>query len=147
MESNRETIKLSVVIPVYNEAGSVKSVIEGLKNELNRLAGQLAIEYEIIAVNDGSTDKSGKTLKSISEIKVIEHPYNKGYGASLKTGAKKAVFEWLLFFDSDGQHKPEYIKELLKFTDNYDMIIGERRGYKGPFWRQPGKRILHLIAE
>lgn len=135
-------MKLSVIIPVYNEEETVGQVIAGLKEELNKIG----LEYEIIAVNDGSTDKSKEILEKISGLRLINHPYNKGNGASVKTGAKNAKFDWLLTFDADGQHKPEYIKEFIKYSDQYDMITGWRQGYKGPFIRQPGKKMLHLIA-
>ncbi len=142
METNGEKIKLSVIIPVYNEEEIVAQVINNLKNELSKLD----LKYEIIAVNDGSSDKSKEVLENIREIELIDHPYNKGYGASLKTGARNAKFDRLLFFDGDGQHKPEYIKEFLKYADEYDTIIGWRQGYQGPAIRQPGKKLLHLIA-
>jgi len=137
-----KSMKLSVIIPVYNEEETVGQVIAGLKEELNKIG----LEYEIIAVNDGSTDKSKEILEKISGLRLINHPYNKGNGASVKTGAKNAKFDWLLTFDADGQHKPEYIKEFIKYSDQYDMITGWRQGYKGPFIRQPGKKMLHLIA-
>jgi glycosyltransferase involved in cell wall biosynthesis len=142
METDSEKIRLSTIIPVYNEEETITRVVNGLKNELSKLD----LEYEIIAVNDGSSDKSKEILENIKEIKLISHPYNKGYGASLKTGARNAKFDWLLFFDGDGQHKPERIKEFLKYTDEYDAIIGWRQGYQGPALRQPGKKLLHLIA-
>jgi glycosyltransferase involved in cell wall biosynthesis len=142
METNSEKPKLSVIIPAYNEAESITGVINGLKKELDLLG----LEYEIIAVNDGSSDKSKGILEKVAGIKLINHPYNKGYGASLKTGAKNAKFGWLLFFDADGQHRPEYIKEFLKYTDEYDMIVGWRQGYQGPAVRQPGKKLLCLVA-
>jgi len=135
-------MEISIIIPVYNEEKTIASVINGLKKELNNLA----LKHEIIAVNDGSFDRSGEILKSVSEIKIINHPYNKGYGASLKTGARNAKFDWLLFYDADGQHNPEYIKNFLQYTDEYDMITGERRGYQGPIMRQPGKKLLCLVA-
>ncbi len=116
--------------------------MNGVKNETEKLG----VEYEIIAVNDASTDGSKEILENIPWVKVINHPYNKGYGASLKIGARHSQYEWLLFFDGDGQHKPEYIKEFIKYADQYDMIIGSRQGYKGPFWRQPGKKLIHLFA-
>jgi len=136
-------VKLSIIIPVYNEVESVKKVIDDLKKEV---AGLPNFEYEIVVVNDGSTDGSRKILEQINDIKLLNHPYNKGYGASLKTGSQEAKYGWLLFFDSDGQHKPEYIKEFIKYTGDYDMIAGVRQGYHGPLWRQPGKKILSIIA-
>jgi len=142
MEINREKIKLSVIVPVFNEGETIAQVIDGLKDELKRLD----LEYEIIVVNDGSSDRSKEILENIQETKLINHPYNKGYGASLKTGARNAKFDWLLFFDGDGQHKPEYIEEFLRYTDEYDAILGWRQGYKGPALRQPGKKLLHFVA-
>ncbi len=139
MEKN---IKISIIIPVYNEKQIIEQTITALKQELNKIG----LEYEIIAVNDGSTDGSKEILERIPQVKVINHPYNKGYGASLKTGARNSQCEWLLFFDGDGQHRPEYINEFIRYADQYDMIIGSRQGYKGPFWRQPGKKLIHLIA-
>ena len=134
--------KLSVIIPVYNEEKIVAETIKGLKNELNKLD----LEYEIIVVNDASTDKTKEILEKITDIQIINHPYNKGYGASLKTGIGKAKFNNLLFFDADGQHKTEHISDMLKYIDDFDLIVGARIGYKGPLIRQPGKRVLHYLA-
>jgi len=85
-------------------------------------------------------------LEKIQGIKIINHSFNKGYGASLKTGIREAKFNNLLFFDADGQHKAEYISEMIEDLDNFDMITGIRTGYKGPLIRQPGKKILHWLA-
>ncbi len=143
MKTSGEKIKLSIIIPVYNEEETIAQVVNGLKNELSKLD----LDYEIIAVNDGSSDNSKEILENIKEVKLVNHPYNKGYGASLKTGARNAKFDWLLFFDGDGQHKPECTKELLKYTNEYDAIIGWRQGYQGPALRQPGKKLLHIVAD
>ncbi len=133
---------LSIIIPAYNEEKAIAQTIEGLKKELNKLD----LECEIIVVNDASTDKTKEILEKIKGIKIINHPENRGYGASLKAGILNAKFENLLFFDADGQHKPEYIKELLKYSDEFDMVSGQREGYKGPLIRQPGKKILLWLA-
>jgi len=136
-------INFSIVMPVYNEEKAVKNVLEELKAYLN----EKKYQTEIIVVNDGSTDQTKKILRSIDDIKLINHPYNKGNGAALKTGIKNALYDYVLFFDADGQHKPEYIKEFLKYSNEYDVITGARtKGYKGPFIRQPGKKILHFLA-
>jgi glycosyltransferase involved in cell wall biosynthesis len=133
---------LSVIIPVYNEEKVVGETINGLKKELTRLN----LNYEIIAINDGSTDKTKDVLEKIEGIEILNHPYNKGNGAALKTGIKAAKFDNLLFFDADGQHKAEYIQELIKYSNDFDMVVGARTGYKGPFIRQPGKKILLWLA-
>lgn len=135
---------LSVIMPVFNEEETVKETISELKMELSRLG----LEYEIIVINDGSRAETKNLLEQIEGIKLISHPYNKGYGASLKTGIKEAKYEWLFFVDGDGQHPVEEIKNFLPYTADYDLITGARikKGYKGPIIRQPGKKLLHSVA-
>ena len=135
-------MKISIIIPAYNEEEKIKDTLI----ELNKYLKENNILTEIIVVNDGSTDQTNKILESIDNIKLINHPYNKGYGASLKTGVKNAQYDWILFYDSDGQHNPRYIKELINNSDGYDMIVGAREGYQGPFIRQPGKKLLIWTA-
>jgi len=135
-------IKFSIIIPIYNEKKSIRSVLKELKKYLKGKKYQT----EIIVVNDGSTDQTNKILKNIKDIKLINHPYNKGYGSAIKTGVKNAQHDWVLLYDSDGQHRPEYIEKLIKYTPDYHMIIGARTGYQGPFSRQPGKKLLRWTA-
>ncbi|HPA25383.1 MAG TPA: glycosyltransferase family 2 protein [bacterium] len=137
-------MNLSILIPVFNEAETIKSVISGLQNELLNLN---LTNYEILVINDCSTDATAEILKTIENIKIITQPYNKGYGAALKTGAKQAVYDWLMFYDADGQHKPEYLKDFLPYTQNFDLVSGERIGYKGPWIRQPGKRFINWLVK
>jgi len=137
-----KTQNFSIIIPVYNEEGAIRNVLKELKNYLK----EKKYQAEIIVVNDGSTDKTGQILKIIQGIKIITHPYNKGYGASLKTGVQSAQYDWICFYDSDGQHQPKYIENLLKYTSAYDMIVGARIGYQGPLSRQPGRKFLHWLA-
>ncbi|MBI4812177.1 glycosyltransferase family 2 protein [Candidatus Falkowbacteria bacterium] len=139
---NQSDVSISVIVPVFNEEVAISNVLDSLKSELK----EIRINSEIIVVNDGSTDSTKEILKGIENIRVINHPYNKGNGAALKTGAKNAEYEWLMTFDGDGQHKAEYIKELVKYTIEYDMVAGAREGYKGPWIRQPGKRFLRWLA-
>jgi glycosyltransferase involved in cell wall biosynthesis len=139
---NKSKINLSVIIPAHNEEGIIKQTVEALKNELEKLN----LEYEIIIINDASTDNTKEIIEKIPGIRFIHHRTNKGYGASLKTGIKNAQFNNLLFFDADGQHRPEYIAEMIQHVDEFDLISGTRMGYKGPVIRQPGKKLLHWIA-
>jgi glycosyltransferase involved in cell wall biosynthesis len=141
--SNSQNFKFSIIIPVYNEEKAVKNVLEELKTYLN----EKNYQAEIIVVNDGPTDTTNKILKKTKNIKLINHPYNKGNGAALKTGIRNAFYNHVLFFDADGQHQPRYIEKFLRYTDKYEVIAGARiKGYKGPFIRQPGKKILHFLA-
>jgi len=134
--------KLSIIIPNFNDGEALPGVINSLIKEL----AENQLSYEIIVVNDGSTDQSKEILQRDNRIRLINHPYNKGYGASLKTGAKNAQYDWLIFFDADGQHQAADIKKLLAYTENFDLISGARTGYQGPWIRQPGKKLIHLLA-
>lgn len=139
--SNHNKINLSVIIPVYNEEKVVGQTIQGLKKEL----GRLDLEYEIIAVNDGSTDKTKEILEKIDEIKVIGHHKNMGYGTSLKTGIKESKYEHILIIDADGSYPVEAVKEITKYIPEYDMVIGARRKYR-PFYGRPAKWFLNKLA-
>ncbi len=136
--------QLSIIVPVYNEEKILQQTLNSLTEELIKIP---ELEYEIIAVNDASTDKSREILEKNNNINLINHPNNKGYGASIKTGIKIAKFDYLLFFDADNQFPADKIKELLQHIADFDMISGARiKGYKGPVMRIPGKKLLNLIA-
>ncbi len=109
---------LSIVIPAKNEA-------ENLKIFLPRLRATMP-EAECIVVNDGSSDDTVALCEQYG-VKVVTHPYSKGNGAAIKTGAKAASGEVIVFLDGDGQHKPEDIPRLLeKLDQGYDMVVGAR---------------------
>ncbi|MDD2920292.1 glycosyltransferase [Rhodoferax sp.] len=110
----------SIVIPARNEAA-------GLASLLPALAMHLPPATEIIVVNDGSTDA---TLAVCEErhVRVVCHPYPKGNGAAIKSGARAARGDVIVFMDADGQHRPEDIPALLqKFEEGYDMVVGARQ--------------------
>jgi len=138
-----KVMKISFIVPAYNEEKAAPEAVRGLKFFLEKLDD---VEFEIIVVNDGSTDKTGEFLKEIEGIKLIEHPYNKGYGASIKTGVKNAKFDWVFFFDADGQPRPEEIPNLLKYADEFDMVVGARTEMNAPLIRQPGRKFLNFMA-
>lgn len=139
-----ENIRFSLIIPIYNEQEAITDVLAKIKDYL---AQNFSGRYEIITVNDGSTDQTGEILANIDGIKIINHPYNKGYGSSVKTAAVAAQTDWLLVFDADGQHRVEDIKNLIDSVAGFDMVVGARQGYKGPLVRQPAKKILHWVSE
>jgi len=110
---------LSLVIPARNEG-------EGLRLLLPKLVAILP-DAEIIVVNDGSYDDTLAVCAAFP-VRVVNHPYPKGNGAAIKSGARAAHGETLIFMDADGQHKPEDIPALLeKFAEGYDMVVGARR--------------------
>lgn len=109
---------LSIVLPAKNEETGLRKVIPELRERFP--------DVELIVVNDGSTD----TTKSIAEslgAKVLSHPYSMGNGAAIKTGARNATGDIIVFMDADGQHRPEDVSRLLeKITEGYDMAVGAR---------------------
>ncbi|MCK5060992.1 glycosyltransferase family 2 protein [Candidatus Parcubacteria bacterium] len=138
-------IQLSIIIPVYNEEKAVTKVINDIKDTVSKIPD---IEYEIILINDGSTDNSLQIIKQIQGINVLEHSRNKGYGASLKTGIRHSQYEWIIIIDADGTYPVTAIPELIKHTDNYDQVIGsrEKKGNAIPLERRHAKKFLNRFA-
>jgi glycosyltransferase involved in cell wall biosynthesis len=100
-------------------------------------------DWEVIVVNDGSTDSTADVVLQY-EARLISHPYNKGYGASLKTGIRNATGEIVVIMDSDGQHDAADIEKLLEHIENYEMVVGARS--RDVLIRAPGKKLLSMVA-
>jgi glycosyltransferase involved in cell wall biosynthesis len=114
----------SLIIPAYNEQNGILPVLDELRSTLNAAACQ----YEIIVVNDGSTDDTGKLLRPYKGIRLVEHRRNCGYGASLKTGIRNAKHDWIVITDADGTYPNDRIPHLVSLTDQADMVVGARIG-------------------
>lgn len=115
---------LSVIVPVFNETSSVKDTISGI----GRAMEGCGYPYEIVVVDDGSTDSSSEILSSTSEVAIFTHPQNRGYGASLKTGIRHSKYDVIGITDADGTYPAKMIPELYRQMDGYDMVIGARNG-------------------
>lgn len=127
-------------MPTFNEEKIIATVLESLLKLKKD-------DWEVIVVDDGSTDRTSDIINSFSGIKVIRHPKNKGYGAALKTGVKNATGEYIITLDSDGQHNPEYITELLEHIKKYDMVATYRTPkIHSNLWRMPGKWLIGRLA-
>ncbi len=110
---------ISVVLPAKNESGAIGQTIAQIQ--------QLQLAHEIIVVNDGSTDKTQYVAEQAG-AKVVTHPYSKGNGAAIKTGARNATGDIIIFMDADGQHDPNDIPRLLeKINEGYDLVVGARQ--------------------
>lgn len=128
-------MEFSIIIPAFNEEQGLPKVLESLI--------KLFPSEEIIVVDDGSKDKTYKIAAGFNGIKVIGHEKNYGYGAALKTGIAHALNEKLIFFDADGQHDTEDIKNFIGLLDKCDLVAGERLNDMGiSGLRLPGKFIL-----
>ncbi|MDY6459276.1 glycosyltransferase family 2 protein [Acinetobacter faecalis] len=112
-------MRVSVVLPAKNESGAIEQTITKIMN--------LKLVAEILVVNDGSTDNTAE-LAEKSGARVISHPYSKGNGAAIKTGARNASGEVIVFMDADGQHDPADIPKLLaEINKGYDLVVGARQ--------------------
>lgn len=130
--------RVSVVIPAYNEESALSTLVEELEGA--------PPDYEILVVDDGSTDRTGEILKSRG-IRVIRHPYNIGYGASLKTGIRHAAGEIIAIMDADGQHRLSDLLNLLASLEDYEMVVGARtRESQTSPLRKPFKALLGWVA-
>lgn len=119
-----EPIEISFVVPAYNEE-------EGVEDTLRRL--QVALEkckakFEIILVNDGSTDRTELMAQKVAGVKIISHPVSIGYGNSLKHGIREARCEWIGIIDADGSYNIEGMDHLLAHLQRgYDMVVASRK--------------------
>lgn len=140
--NNAYTGAVSIVIPAYQESRSVGQVVRTLIETLQFSERP----YEIIVVDDGSTDDTA-TIAESAGATVIVHPYNCGYGAALKSRVRAASYPTVVFLDADGQHNPNDILRLLAERKNFDMVVGARARSQGsPMWRKPGKLFLSWFA-
>jgi glycosyltransferase involved in cell wall biosynthesis len=132
-------VEISVVIPAKNEA----SVLVGLLAKVRAVLPGA----EIILVNDGSTDNTSEVCASAGVIEVV-HKYSKGNGAAIKSGARRATGDVIVFMDGDGQHNPDDIPRLLaSLEDGYDMAVGARdKASQASFSRFAGNKIYNRLA-
>ncbi|MFY9457884.1 MAG: glycosyltransferase family 2 protein [Candidatus Spechtbacterales bacterium] len=138
--------KITVVIPVFNERDAILTTFTSLDIALSATQA----EYEIIAVNDGSTDGSDAILNNlnIKNFFVVRHPINRGYGAALKTGITHAKYPWILITDADGTYPVESIPSLLEHMHSHDMVVGARSGQNihDTLSRKIGRGIVRVFA-
>jgi len=137
MNQNKIT-PYTLVIPAYNESAVIGKVLK----ELGRPVGC----YEIIVVNDGSTDDTAKIARE-NGARVISHQFNRGYGAALKTAISLINTEITIIYDADGQHSPQDLEKIAKIANQYDMVVGAReKGSQTDWLRVPARKILTIFA-
>ncbi len=137
-------MQLSILIPVYNEQRSVRRTIDSIKSVMDHTY----YEYEIIAIDDRSRDRSREILRSIEGIRTIFHTVNQGYSNSLKDGIKAARYDLICITDADGTYPVHMIPRLMSHIKKYDMVIGKRRLTRSgvPYLRRPAKFFLNWFA-
>lgn len=138
---------LSVFFPAYNEEANIENTVKKAREVLLRITDK----WEILVVNDGSVDRTEEIAKRLnrqdSRIRVVTHPKNKGYGATLKTGFSNAKYPWVAFTDADGQFDFPEIKKFIDIQEETgaDLVLGYRIKRADPFVRRSGAFLWFLI--
>ena len=119
---------LTVVIPALNEEHGIDAILERVLGQRGELAKAGIRELEVIVVDDGSKDKTADRIRAYGDVRLIQHPTNRGYGAALKTGFNAATGDLLAFLDADGTYPPESFPTLCRALGEHgaDLIIGSR---------------------
>jgi len=133
--------EFSIIVPAFNEEDVLEKFLMSLRSSLSKFNGR----YEIIVVDDGSTDNTFSIADSLQEVTAIRHPYNKGNGAAVKTGIVNARGEKVIIIDADGQHDPLHIPEMIASLEEYDLVVGARETF-GIGKRGLGNIIVSRLA-
>ncbi len=151
MDSEKESVQLpsiSAVFPAYNDGGTIASMVAAAWIALN----QVTDDYEIIVVNDGSSDYTATMLNEISvrysELRVITHPHNQGYGAALRTGFSAASKDWVFYTDGDSQYNPlELVNLVGALRKGVDVVNGYKLTRNDSWMRIVIGRAYHYLVK
>jgi glycosyltransferase involved in cell wall biosynthesis len=144
---NSETTSgISIIIPAYNEEDSIEQVIDQIEGVMRQKGGE-SYPFEIIIVDDGSTDQTGIHART-KNITLVTHPSNQGYGAALKSGIAASRYETIVITDADGTYPNEEIPNLVAELRDCSMVVGARIGKDVhiPLIRKPAKWFLNQLA-
>ncbi len=136
--------KLTIVIPCYNEEENIPVFFPKLLEFVRQH------EFQVIAVNDGSKDKTLQELQKFNDphITIVSHKVNKGYGGAIKTGLRATHTEYAITIDSDGQHRLEDVLKCFEHIQktNADMVVGARQNNESGGYRTLGKWVIRKFA-
>lgn len=137
-------IDVSIVLPAYNEVEIIGPVLRRLVEHL----GRMRQTYEVLVVSDGSTDGTAEAARAVDpRVRVIEHPYNLGNGAAVKSGIRNARGAVVVIMDADGQHDPADLPRFLAECNRYDMVVGARgRGSQAGWHRSLANGLYNRVA-
>jgi len=139
---------ISAFFPVYNDWGTIPSMVLLAEKALKRVA----LNYEIILVDDGSNKLTKNVLEALSKkvenLRIITHDKNKGYGGALKSGFYNAKYELIFYTDGDAQYNPLELEKLVgKMNDDVDIVNGYKIARQDPFYRKIIGRLYHYTTK
>jgi glycosyltransferase involved in cell wall biosynthesis len=144
MESSAVKYDVSIVLPIHNEAGHLVEEIERIRRAMDASR----FSYEIIAVDDGSTDGSAAELATVDGIRVIRFADNRGSGSARRYGSSVAQGEVVVWTDVDMTYPNDQIPELVDALQGHDQVVGARRSEEGTvkLFRRPAKWLIRKLA-
>ena len=131
---------ISIVIPVYNEEAAIGGDLDVIVETMDAKG----YDYEVIVVDDGSTDRTAEVVRQRPSVKLISHPQNRGVGAARIAGMQAAQGEIIVMTDGDGTYPNQDIPRLLEYIDRYDMVVGARKREMGGL--KPLRSLVKLLA-
>ncbi len=144
-----QKIEVSIVTPFFNEADNIEEYYHRVTDTMKKME----VLYEIMAIDDGSTDDTGKKLRDLSRkdphLRVIPLSSNRGQSIAIAAGIAQSTGEYVIILDGDLQHAPEEIPAFIeKIREGYDMVSGKRIGRKESFWfRRVPSKFANLLLQ
>jgi len=138
---------LSVFLPSHNEEANVERVVRGYLAELPNVAD----DYEVIVVNDGSRDRTGAIADRLAvenpHVRAVHHEVNRGYGGAVISGIRAAKMPYVLLSDGDGQFDPKDVAKLTAFVPDYDVVVGRRAHRADHLMRKINGKAWTLLVQ
>lgn len=135
--NTKENLEVSIVIPTFNEKSSITQVI----SDVHKAMELTNFSYEVLVVDDCSTDQTLEQIKNRNDIRIVKHKINQGSGAARRTGIREAKGEYIVMIDADGTYPAKEIPNLLKHLPEYDQVNGARKIEAGDL------RIFRTLAK
>jgi len=121
-----KTRRCAIIIPVYNEENAIAKTYDRVRQTTDKIND---FDFDLVFVNDGSTDSTKQILAGLDGATIIDHDHNRGYGAALRTGLEFTDHEWVIILDADGTYPIEDLKDITSgAAQGFDMVIGARQG-------------------
>ncbi len=139
-----DELLLTIMLPAFNEEEAIGLVLDGILKVME----PLDVPYELLIVDDGSTDGTHAILHRYPQIRVVTHDHNRGNGAARTTGVKAAKGKYILMVDADGTYPADAIPQMLEEAKTADMVIGARTSEKGTLkmLRSLAKNLIRWLA-